>query len=277
MICIDGKKIAEKILEKLKQYPRPERFLSAFLIGNNLASVSFLRQKEAVAKELGISFQLHSFPENITTKELLKELGDITSNVDCGGIIIQLPLPRHIDREAVLHTIPNGKDVDVINPTLFFSYQCKKEKIFSPAIGVVAKIVGSQYTLLADLLTKRVAVVGMGALIGKPIAHFLREKTKELCTFDIGDSFETLSDSDLVILGTGQSGIVKPALLKEGSGVIDFGYGKKGEKLSGDLDISDEKALKRLAFYTPTPGGTGPVLVAQLFENFYKLNGKLPS
>ena len=116
--------------------------------------------------------------------------------------------------------------------------------------------------------------MGLGALVGRPIALWLMGKCAHLDLLDKGSDLDVLTNADFVICGVGEAGLIKPANLKEGAGVIDFGYYYfKDGKLSGDLDTTSPD-LERLSFYTPTPGGTGPILVAKLMENFYKLNSK---
>jgi 5,10-methylene-tetrahydrofolate dehydrogenase/methenyl tetrahydrofolate cyclohydrolase len=123
-----------------------------------------------------------------------------------------------------------------------------------------------------DLTGKTVAVVGLGALVGKPIAQWLHRRNVTVIELDKGFDEHELKQADLVILGTG-SYTLNPALLQNGAAVIDFGYRRSDAGLSGDLDTSEEHKLAHLKFYTPTPGGTGPILIASLLENFALLNG----
>ncbi|MBI2515081.1 hypothetical protein HYV91_02785 [Candidatus Wolfebacteria bacterium] len=139
-----------------------------------------------------------------------------------------------------------------------------------PAVGVVEEIIHASGFTLHD---SRVAVVGLGFLVGKPISEWLRDKTKELYLLDKGDDFSVLKNADLVITGVGQAGIIKPEMLKDGAGVVDFGYSiDTAGKIHGDFDTQlPVTNYQLLRFYTKTPGGTGPILVAKLFENFYSL------
>ena len=259
----------------MKSQEKPLKFLAALLIGENPASISFLKQKAAVAQELGIDFRLTRLSQRATINELRASVGAIASHEQCGGVIVQLPLPEKIDREnvsSIMNALPIDKDVDVLGLQALTAFRERKSIVMPPAAGVVIKILAEQYSMLAELLEKHVAVVGVGPLVGGPIIALLEGKTRPVGKFRRGSDLNMLKAFDLVILGTGAPGLIKPEILRNGAGVIDFGYGRENGKLSGDLDVSNINELGKLAFYTPTPGGTGPILVAQLFENFYTLN-----
>lgn len=271
MLQISGKDIAQKIIEKLKTQPVPKKILAAVLVGNNPASVGFLKQKEKTAKELGVDFRIYEFPENISQDDLRKEVGKIANLKKVGGVIVQLPLPEHINKNYVLNAIPAGKDVDVLGERALGAFYAGRNPVLPPAVGVVEEILAISHLPLA---TSKVAVVGLGFLIGKPISVWLKGKCAEIYLLDKGSDFSILKNADLVILGVGKAGLIKPDMLKPGAGVIDFGYSTdENGKISGDFDANSLVASGySLSFYTPTPGGTGPILVAKLMENFYKLN-----
>ena len=261
-MVIDGKKIAEDIIGRLKKKGAPAKFMAAFLVGGDPASVSFLKRKEKMAKELGVDFRLYGFPGNMSQDDLRNEILKFAADENCGGIIVQLPLPSGINRDAVLAAVPAEKDVDTLRGNL----------VLPPAAGVVDEILKATSCKIQD---KRAAVVGLGFLVGRPISEWLKGKCAELDCLDMGSDLNSptgeLKQADLVILGTGQAGLIKPEMLKDGALVIDFGYGMKDGKISGDLDVLKIENCKLKIDYTPTPGGTGPILVAKLFENFYNL------
>ena len=264
-MVIDGKKIAEEIIAELKKLPKPKKFLAAFLVGENPASVSFLKQKEQVAKELGIDFRLYKFPAEIKRDELRKEILKIVEHKTCGGAIVQLPLPEDINKHYVLNVIPREKDIDVLGERALGAFYTGRNEILPPAVGVVEKIL---QTSNFQPQTKKVAVVGLGFLVGKPIATWLIGQTKEIYLLDEGSDLKILKEADLVISGVGKANLFSSKDLKENALVIDFGYSVQDAKISGDFDSLKNGNIS----YTPTPGGTGPILVAKLFENFYKLN-----
>ena len=277
MTVIDGKKIAGEILERLKLLPKPNKFLAGVLVGTNPTSESFLKRKEKTAKELGINFRLYPFPADITNDALREEVGKIAAHKTCGGVIVQLPLPEQINRHYILNAIPREKDVDVLGERALGALYAGRNPVLPPAAGTVDEIVRATGILLRNA---RVAIVGRGLLVGRPIALWLMGQVRELIVLGRNADLSILKEADLVISGVGKAGIIKPDMLKQEAGVIDFGISKEQvangrEMLRGDFDsgqLSDVGG--RLSFYTPTPGGTGPILVAKLMENFYKLNEK---
>ncbi len=288
MQIINGKKIAGEIIDELKSWPKPNKIFAAILVGNNPQSKSFLKQKEKVAKELGIDFRMYEFPDppvgGFTNDFLRKEVGKIALLKRVGGVIVQLPLPEQINSQYILNVIPREKDIDVLGERALGAFYVNRNLVLPPAVEVVKEILNSKSYILNS---KKVAVVGAGSLIGKPIAVWLmNQKVKELTIFEKGSDLAELKNYDLIIGGTGVAGLIKPEMLKEGAGIIDFGYSIKNEsgimnnelrqKIYGDFDVSNIHNSKFMlhdsSFYTPTPNGTGPILAAKIFENFYKLN-----
>lgn len=267
-MVIDGKKIALEILDDLKKKPKPNGFLAAFLVGNDPNSESFLKQKEKTAKELGVNFRLYKFPESITQDELRKEVLKIAEHKTCGGAIIQLLLPSHIDQQYVLNTISREKDVDVLGERALGAFYAGRNPVLPPAVGVVEEIL--KYTNYS-LEGKKAVVIGRGVLVGKPIAVWLLDKVAELSVFTSRtvNIKGKLKDADIVISGVGKANLLGAGDVKDGALVIDFGYDTKDGKLCGDFEAPTEETS---ITYTPTPGGTGPILVAKLFENFYRLS-----
>lgn len=258
-MVINGKEISAGILSSLKKQPKPKKYLAAVLIGENPASISFLKQKERIAEELGVEFKLTSLQENSAENIIIETISNLGQDSECGGIILQLPLPTGLNRRKIINEIPKKKDVDALNGG----------DVLPPAVGVVEKILGLQNIELSSVA---VAVIGLGALVGAPVSEWLKGKVRELILIDEKDDINAVKNADVVISGVGKPGMITPEILKENALVIDFGYGMKNGKLSGDFDSSllTPNSLVPNA-YTPVPGGTGPILVAQLFENFYKL------
>jgi len=270
---ISGHEIAQKIIDHLKSGPKPKKILAVVLVGENPASITFLKQKEKTAKELGVDFRIYKFPETIKNDDLRDEIGRIANQKPVGGTIVQLPLPENINPHSSLNVIPRKKDVDVLGERSAGVFYTGRNPILPPSVGVVEEIVNATGFMLH---ASRVAVVGLGFLIGKPIATWLMGKCPEIYLLDQGSDFSILNNADLVITGVGKPGLIKPEMLKERTGVIDFGYSlDENGKIRGDFDsskIGNWKLEIGNLWYTPTPGGTGPMLVAKIFENFYKLN-----
>ncbi len=267
---IEGKIIVEEINERLKGGQKPAHFLAGILAGENPASKSFLLQKKKAAEALGVDFRIYEFPENIKADNLRKEVLKIANHRTCGGVIVQLPLPGAINAQYILNAVPPNKDIDVLGERALGAFYTKRGIALPPAVEVVKEILTK---VPIDLGNSCVAVVGPGQLIGKPISIWLEGQVRELLVLDKGSDFGLLKNADLVICGVGLPGLIKKDMLKKNAGVIDFGYGKNLQgKISGDLDL--DSVDDHLYFYTVTPGGTGPILVAKLLENFYKLNTK---
>ena len=268
-MIINGKKIAEDIIQKLKTYPPTKKYLAVFLVGDDLSSLNFIAQKEKLAKILKIDFRLYRYPQNITQDFLRKAIHQIGDKKNCGGVIVQLPLPKHINPEYVLNAIPREKDIDVLGERALGSFYTGRSLVIPPACGVVEEIFNFTNFQIAE---KKVAIVGVGRLVGKPILVWLLGKTKEIFVFNAGSDLSLISSSDLVICGVGKAHLISPSMLKKKALVIDFGYDTDGKKIFGDFQV-DEKLIQELEIsYTPTPSGTGPILVAKVFENFLKLN-----
>ena len=297
MSIIDGKKIADGILNKLKTQRSPESFLAAVLVGNpstgsGQASASFIKQKEKTAKELGVDFRVCNFPADINESSLRDEVSKISRDVNCSGVLVQLPLPEHINKHYVLNAIPREKDVDVLGEEALGTFYEGRNPILPPSVGTLSEILSAVNFTLSSA---KVAVVGLGFLVGKPISVWLEgnpEKSqsdlgarcKELFLLDKGSDFLILREADLVITGVGSAGMIKSDMLKVEATVIDFGYDSSTTLTTsngrGDFDSS---SIQHSAFsinnltYTPTPGGTGPILVAKLLENFYILSKNFSS
>lgn len=285
-MIIDGKKIAEDILARLKE-KKTKKFFAAFLVGENPASISFLKQKEKIAKDLKIDFRVYTFGNEITQDLLRKKILKIVEHKTCGGAIVQIPLPHHINPQYVMNVIPREKDVDVLGERALGAFYAGRNLVLPPAVGVVDEII-QKFPPKADqpraekfeIKNSRVAIVGLGNLVGKPIATWLKGKVSDLCLLDKGSDYSLIKSADIVILGSGQPHLISKEMLKEEALVIDFGYGRKqianGEwQLVGDFDASQpttDNQQPTTILYTPTPGGTGPILVAKLFENFFVLN-----
>ncbi len=264
-MIVDGKKIAEEIMENLKKREKPKRFLAAFLVGEDPASLKFIHQKKKIARELNIDFRVYAFPENIKQDGLRKKIVKVGKHKTCGGMIVQLPLPDHINRHYVLNAIPREKDLDVLGERALGAFYTNRNSISPPSVEVVKEIMKRKEL---DLKKNVITVLGLGFLIGKPIAAWLSGQCPNLILLDKGGDMGLLKKADIVICGTGSPRIIQSRVLKEKAFVIDFGYSLEKGNIVGDFDPENSEVD-----YTPTPGGTGPVLVAKLFENFFILNG----
>ena len=264
---IDGRKIAQCIIDELKKHSVPKRFLAVFVVDPNAATESFMKQKEKIAKELEIDFRIYRYDNKITNDELRAEVKKVAHAQRCGGAIIQLPLPEHLNPLYVANVLPPEKDIDLLGERMRGAFYNGRSAILPPAVGAVVEILKS--TNVDESSLETVCVVGQGFLIGKPVTHYFLQKVPRVIALDKRDDLSLLGGADLVVCGAGASGTIQDAMVKKGAGVIDFGYEMDAQGIvRGDFDDS---GVKNASWYTPTPGGTGPVLVAILFENFYRV------
>ncbi len=254
---IDGRKIAEGIYEGLKYLPIPQRRMIAVLVGGDKASASFLARKAAAAQSLGIGFEIVSFSGIELEEDIARSITLFAKDSLVGGIVLQLPVPAAYNRDVLIRAIGIVKDVDNLSG---------QASVLPPAVLTVQAVLASCGKKIFDYNSIR--IVGNGFLVGAPIARFCGQigipyeiansKTENLESFVRG--------GDLVIGGVGKASLLNADWLRGGAGAIDFGF---------PPDFSQELLAQnggRLAFYTPTPYGTGPILIAKLLENFYFLN-----
>ncbi len=271
MQIIDGKKIAAEIYQSLRNRPKPEKFLGAVLVGEDPASLNFLKQKEKAAQAVGVDFRLYKLSPESSKDELRAEIGRLAGVKNCGGFLVQLPLPSEPNPHYVLNAIPKDKDVDVLSEAGLGAFYTERGRVSPPSVATVEEILNRSGL---DLRRSTAVLMGAGFLIGKPVGFWLQKRVAELTVMDKESPHlrEKLKDADIVVSGAGVAGLFSDADLKEGALVIDFGWNKKNGKIIGDFD--PEGAAEKGISYTPTPGGTGPILVAKLLENFYILNSQ---
>jgi methylenetetrahydrofolate dehydrogenase (NADP+)/methenyltetrahydrofolate cyclohydrolase len=248
----------EEIMKRLKALPRPTKGLSAVLIGNDPASSSFLKQKERVAHDLGIKFSILRIDEGEPEAHIQGKIGALATDASIGGIILQLPVPALYSRSALIRAIPKEKDIDALR---------EDSSVLPPAVEALKEVL---VFLRYDLSSGRVIVVGKGFLVGAPITSWLLKEGAEVIAMD-KESFNPalLSTGDLIISGTGVAGLIRGEHIRAGATCIDFGYGRNNGKLSGDFDA--ETVAPKARYLTPVPGGMGPLLVLELFKNFFTL------
>lgn len=272
MQILSGKELAKKNLEELKvqieelKLPRKIR-LAIVQVGDNPASNKYVKAKINKAEFLGVEAKVYKYPESISQDRLLKKMDDINEYSD--GIIIQLPLPKHIPTQVILDAIPYDKDIDGLsNRNEFALYNSARndEKFFVPATARAVLELMEHYKI--EVEGKRVAVVGRSYLVGKPVAHIIKRRGANVATYDEGTGIKGIENADIVIVAAGEAKLVKAKNVKEGAIIIDVGTNlddKLTDELCGDVDFEDVK--DKVAAITPVPGGVGPMTVACLMKN----------
>ncbi|OGH58849.1 MAG: hypothetical protein A2725_03815 [Candidatus Magasanikbacteria bacterium RIFCSPHIGHO2_01_FULL_33_34] len=267
---IDGKAIADKINEKVaekvsllkKQKITPK--LAVILVGKDKPSQTYVKKKGQAAQKAGMAFKLHKINSTITTKQLIKKIEEIQNDKDLSGIIVQLPLPKHINTNSVLNTIKPEIDVDCLTNVNLGKLVMKTNFLVPPTPGAVMSII---HKLNIDLIGKNVTIIGAGPLVGKPLAIMMMNEyaSVTVCNSKTKDTKEKCLASDIIITGVGKKNILRKDMVSPGVIVIDTGVSFEQKKMSGDVNVKE--ILDKVAYVTPTPGGVGPITVARLLLN----------
>lgn len=269
-MIIDGRQIGEQILGDAWQEVSSKGLklkLSAVLVGSNPEFKKFVELKGKVAEKIGVGFEIHQFPENISTEELKNEVTRISIEND--GVLVELPLPSHIDTQTVLNEVPLKKDVDVLSEEAQAAFYKNEFKVLPPAVEA-AKIIFEKYKI--ELKDKTAVVFGQGLLVGKPIAHWLESQGAKVSIIrSATENPEKYSkEADIIISGVGKPGLINGSMVKEGAVVFDFGYENKDGKMVGDVDF--DLVASKASLITPVPGGMGPIVIAAVLKNLVKLS-----
>lgn len=267
MQIIDGRKIKEEILKELKEkveaLPFPPIFCD-ILVGDDKVSASYVRIKERAAESIGIKFKAVNFPLSVSTEEILEEIDNLNRVPLLCGIIVQLPLPFHIDKQTVLDAIEPSLDVDCLgsfNNEIFYNIG---GSIGYPTALACMKLLDS---LNLDLKNKNIVVLGRGKLVGLPVTHLLEMRGYKVSVVhsQTENSGEVISNADIIISAIGRGRYITGDMVKEGVVIIDAGTSEENGAVVGDVDM--ESVLDKASFITPSPGGVGPVTVAMLLSN----------
>lgn len=265
---IDGKKIAAQIRDNLKQkiatlQSAPQ--LAIVLVGNDEPSLIYVRNKQKAAAQIGLLSQLYHLDENISEEELLKIIAQLNADSEINGIIVQLPLPKHLNTNRVINAISPLKDVDGFHPYNTGMLQNNEKPYFVAAtpLGVMQLI----KSVLPNLSGKNVVLIGASLIVGRPLATLLlnQECTVTITHAQTRNIKELTSKADILVAACGVAKLVKADWIKENAVLIDVGINRDNGKICGDIDFDDVKE-KALAI-TPVPGGVGPMTIAMLLSN----------
>jgi methylenetetrahydrofolate dehydrogenase (NADP+)/methenyltetrahydrofolate cyclohydrolase len=261
-MIIDGRAIADDMYKALEE--RRARHgalqLGIIVVGVNPVIESFVRIKTRAAERLGIEMVRVDLPAESATEFIATEAKRLAETTD--GLIAQLPLPRHVDTNAVLAAIPPGKDVDALNPSI----SADMHPVEAPVALAVVEILKRSRVAIKGA---RAVVVGGGRLVGAPSASLLRRLGAEVSMFTLEEgSIEDLLGADIIVLGAGNPGFIKPEHIKMGAAIVDAGASESKGKVVGDADPA---CATKCSVFTPVPGGVGPVAVAVIFRNLFDL------
>jgi len=274
MTLIDGKKLSKKIennvakeVEKLEMQGVVPG-LAVVLVGNDTASHTYVTMKKKSCKNVGFYSIVHKMPDATTQEEIVETIEMMNKNPRIDGILVQLPLPKHIDTTKILEVIEPTKDVDGFHP-YNMGRVVENLDAFAPCTPVGVIEMFKEYNI--DLEGKDVCVVGASNIVGKPMAALLLNKNATVTTTHIytKDLASHTKKADIVIVGVGAPNLIKENMIKEGAVVIDIGINRlESGKLVGDVDF--ENVSKKCSYITPVPGGVGPMTIAMLLQNTLK-------
>ncbi|WP_237004493.1 bifunctional methylenetetrahydrofolate dehydrogenase/methenyltetrahydrofolate cyclohydrolase FolD [Helicobacter pylori] len=272
VVLLDGQALAYDIEKDLKNkiqtitaqtHKSPK--LAVILVGKDPASITYVNMKIKACERVGMDFDLKTLQENITEAELLSFIKDYNTDQNISGVLVQLPLPRHIDTKMILEAIDPNKDVDGFHP-LNIGKLCTQKESFLPATPMGVMRLLKHYHI--EIKGKDVAVIGASNIIGKPLSMLMLNagasvSVCHILTKDI--SFYT-QNADIVCVGVGKPDLIKASMLKKGAVVVDIGINHLNDgRIVGDVDFTNVQ--KVAGFITPVPKGVGPMTIVSLLEN----------
>jgi methylenetetrahydrofolate dehydrogenase (NADP+)/methenyltetrahydrofolate cyclohydrolase len=293
-MILDGKGISTKLLAQYQKIVQSlsERkpSLAVLLVGEDPPSQIYVDRKTKACEHVGFKSIKKRFSESITEKNLLKEISYLNEDAQVDGILVQLPLPSHINPQKVTLAINPDKDVDGFHPLNMGKLLIGDPTGFVPCTPLGIKVLLEK--TLSDLTGKHVIIIGRSIIVGKPLAALLMQREPRLnCTVTITNSYsknlkELVAQGDILVSAVGRPLFVTADMVQEGATVIDVGINRveepknnRGYRIVGDVDF--EKVASKSAYITPVPGGVGPMTIAMLIHNTLKSfmqreKGKIP-
>ena len=275
MVKIDGKAFSQVILEKireehnqLKEKYGKQAGLAVVIVGNNPASQVYVRNKMKACENVEFYSENIELDENISEEELLQEINKLNKNDRINGILVQLPLPSHINELKIIDSISPEKDVDGFHVANIGKMVIGDETGFLSCTPYGIMQLLEEYKI--EIAGKDAVIIGRSNIVGKPMALMLIQKgaTVQVCNSRTKDLRKKLNDADIIIVAAGVPKLLKKEDVKEGAVVIDVGINRVDGKICGDVDY--EEVVERASYITPVPGGVGPMTIASLIKNTFK-------
>ena len=271
-MILSGKDLASKLKENLRSYVKDLEkvagstpHLAVIIVGDNPASQSYVKGKSKACEEVGIRNTTVTLPEDVTEQELLQTINELNLNQDVHGILVQLPLPSHIDEHRVMNNIVPEKDVDGFHPVNVDALYTSKHNGILPCTpkGIIHLLRDAN----VDIPGKNAVVIGRSNIVGLPVAKLLLDNnaTVTVCHSKTQNLKDITSKADILIVAIGKAKFVTEDMVKLGAVVIDVGVNRVDGKLVGDVDFDSVK--DKASYITPVPGGVGPLTIAMLLLN----------
>jgi methylenetetrahydrofolate dehydrogenase (NADP+)/methenyltetrahydrofolate cyclohydrolase len=267
-VIIDGPAIRKKVLSDLQpEITLIQPVLHIHVVGVNPVIETYVKAKHTAGERVGIHVEIIRHDATISEDALIDAL--LHSAARCDGMILQLPLPEHIDRQKVLNTIPTEKDADLLSDKTWLRFENEITKLIPPVAGAVLLALDA-YNI--DVYRKKVAIVGYGKLVGQPVAIVLKRRGAYIEVIDSKTSDmakeKILRDADIVVTGVGRQGLIRPESVKDGVVLLDGGTSESEGGTAGDIALECET---RASYFARVPGGLGPLTVASLLKNVVEL------
>jgi len=280
---IEGRKIAKEMSESLKvkveyfikKYKLTPK-LAVIIVGEDPASLFYVKMIARSCEKASIDFEKHSLPEKSSEEELLKFIDNLNENKKISGIIVQVPLPKHINQERIQEAVNPSKDVDCFNPVNMGRLALGKPE-FLPCTPYAVYELMKRENIVAE--GKHTVIVGRSNIVGKPMSLILLQKkqyanaTLTVCHSRTNDLAHYTRQADILIAAVGSPEMIKRDMVKEGAVIIDVGTNEVEGKLVGD--VAYEEVLNKVSVITPVPGGVGPITNVMLMQNTLKAAEKL--
>lgn len=258
---IDGKAIQKNIELILRKVAQEKTYvLDIIYVGDNPVIETYIRAKKRFGEMLGITVRVHHLPQETTYEQIEERLRII--EIDSSGVIVQLPLPQSLDTSQIINSIDPRLDVDILSTSAYENFLAKKNKRYPPVLQAVLYAIDA-YNI--ELSGKNIYVLGNGRLVGRPIADYLTINNLPFTQMTkINFSVSRLKEADIIFSGMGMAHMITPDMVKDGVVILDCGTSEEGNTVQGDVHPAvSEKA----SYFTPVPGGIGPLTVTALFNN----------
>lgn len=271
MPLLKGNPIAKRIhtqtaqsVEAYTQKTGQAPLLAVLIVGDDKPSHTYVRKKGEAAEQLGIAFAKYALPPETTEEDVIHKLQEIQNNTQVSGLIVQLPLPKHINTNNVLAAIHPKYDIDCLTAENLGRLVLNDTTLFPPTPAAVIACINETNI---DMAGKKVVIIGVGMLVGKPLAIMLMNKRATVRTVNSAtpDVTALCRNADIIVTGVGKKDLLRGDMVTEGTVVIDTGVDFEDGKMYGDVNVND--MLEKNITVTPTPGGVGPITVAKLLEN----------